>query len=225
MLSNFTRIVLVSSAASFIAFASAPAHACSDISDAANDLIASATSITGGAAFFSQSQKTAFGYLNADLFALWGSTSPASPIYYQKITSATHFTQITSVGSLAAGDALVINSTDSYTGHTMIITGAATQLVPALNPILADTNQWVVPIADSTTATHGCNPAYPDSRWSGTCGTGTFTAGPGTGYMRVYSDLTGGLLGYSWSITSGGAYYSPTTRPYAVGRLTPCPPL
>lgn len=232
MFNNITRLVLVSSAASFIAFASVPAHACSDIADAAADLIAAGASITGGAAFFSQSQKTAFGYTNTDLSTLWGSTSPASPVYYQKITSATHFTAITNVGSLAAGDVLVINSvvdpvtpSNNYSGHTMIITGAATQLSPALNPIYANTNQWVVPIADSTTSTHGCNPAYPDSRWSGTCATGTFTAGPGTGFVRIYSDLAGEKLGYSWSITSGGAYFAPATRPYAVGRLTPCPPL
>jgi hypothetical protein len=228
MLSNSARFVFVSAAASFIALSSAPAHACSDIADAASDLIAAGSTINGGAAFFSTSVKTAFGYTNTDLSNLWGSSSPASPIYYQKITTATYFTQIADIGSLAAGDAMVINSTaDGYNGHTMIITGAATQLVPAINPIIANTNQWVVPIADSTTATHGCSPTYRDSRWSGSCGTGTFTAGPGTAFIRLYSDLSGGLLGYTWSVTSAGLsnYYSPSTRPYAIGRLTPCPPI
>jgi hypothetical protein len=225
MLSHAARFLIASAAVSLAAFAPSPARACADIADAALDIIASGTSVSSGAPFFTLAQKNAFGYLNADIVTLWGFTNPGSPVYYDYILSGHYFTQITNVADLAAGDALVIDSTSTYSGHTVVIMDVPTQIVPALNPILANTTQWAVPIADSTTSSHGCNPSYPDSRWSGSCASGTFTAGSGTGFMRVYSDLSGNLQGYSWSVTSGGAYYAPATRPYVVGRLTPCPPL
>ncbi|WP_437680769.1 hypothetical protein [Sorangium sp. So ce131] len=168
--------------------------------------------------------KNAFGYTSTDIAVLWGSTSPNSAAYYDQIVAGHHFTQITKATNIAAGDVLVIDANATYSGHTVIATGAPTQIT-ALNPVFANTKQWALPIADSTTTVHGCSASFPDSRWSGNCTAGTFTAGPGTAYVRIYTNTTDDLLGYSWSVTSGATYYSPTTRPYAVGRITPCPPI
>ncbi|XYI01431.1 hypothetical protein ACMHYB_17445 [Sorangium sp. So ce1128] len=174
-----------------------------------------------GAVFFTAAQKAAFGYTSTDIAVLWGSTSPNSAQYYANFVSLNHVSLITSANDIAAGDVLVIGPAGTYTGHTAIVTGAAAELPTALNPIFANTKQWALPIADSTTTTHGCSVSYADSR----CVGGMFTAGEGTAYMRLYSDLAGNLQGYSWSVTSGATYYSPSTRPYVIGRLTPCPPL
>ncbi|WP_437930510.1 hypothetical protein WMF37_15170 [Sorangium sp. So ce291] len=215
---------MASAAVSLVAFGSAPADAadaCVDISDAALDLIADPTPVASGAVFFTAAQKLAFGYTSTDIALLWGSTSPNSAQYYTNFNAGNHITNITNANDIAAGDVLVIGATGTYTGHTAIVTGAATQLSPALNPVFANTKQWAVPIADSTTTTHGCGVAYPDSR----CVGGVFTAGEGTAFMRLYSDNAGILQGYSWSVTSGAQYFSPAARPYVIGRLTPCPPL
>jgi hypothetical protein len=51
-------------------------------------------------------------------------------------------------------------------------------------------------------------------------------SGIGTGYMRLYVHASnGGLLGYTWSVTSSQtSYMSPKTRPYHIGRLFKLPP-
>ncbi|XXX80633.1 hypothetical protein WMF30_17910 [Sorangium sp. So ce134] len=245
MLSNSARFLMASAAVSLVAFSSAPADACSDISDGALGIIDGTisldpdTTVGVGASFFTLTQKLIWGIDDADIFNLWGKNGPTSLEYYAKFSAGTNVTQITNAGNIAAGDVLVIGrgTTGSYSGHTVIITGAAHQLGltmtdPALNPKYANTKQWALPIADSTNSVHGCNAAYPDSRWTGTCASGTFTAGPGTGFLRIYSDLSGNLSGltgslngqgHSWSVTSGGTVYQADTRPYVIGRATPCP--
>jgi hypothetical protein len=222
MLSGSIRLAISSAAAvSLVALASATADAACptpDHVDAALSMVGSATA--SGAPFFTLSQQMAYGYTNTQLFALWGSSSPSSNSYYNHILNANHFTRITTAADIQRGDVLVINSTGTYSGHTAIITAAASVISPQINPIYAATTQWAVPIVDATTAVHGCTSPYADSR----CPSGT---GAGTGTMRVYTDDTnsGALLGYTWSVTSSlTSYYAPNVRPYAIGRLTPCPP-
>ncbi|WP_437579945.1 hypothetical protein [Sorangium sp. So ce887] len=244
MFSNVARFLMASAAVSLVAFGSTPADACSDISDGALDIISGAlptppgVTIGVGAGLFTWTQRLVYGVSGQDINNLWNSTSPTSLKYYDEFVLGTHATSITNATSIAAGDVLVIGrgTTGSYGGHTVIVTGAALELNtvanPALNPIKASTRQWALPIADSTSTTHGCNPDYPDSRWTGTCAGGTFTPGLGTAYMRIYSDLSGNLSGltgslsgqgHSWSVTSGATVYEASTRPYVIGRVTPCP--
>ncbi|WP_437818065.1 hypothetical protein [Sorangium sp. So ce1078] len=249
MLSNVARFLMASAAVSLVAFGSAPADACADISDGALDIIngtlapPTGTTIGVGAGFFTWTQKLVYGIGDADINNLWGSNSPSSLIYYSEFTSGTNVnvTQITNVSNVAAGDVLVIGrgTTGSYSGHTVIIRNVATELTTALNPKYTNTRQWALPIADTTSSVHGCNATYPDSRWTGTCAGGTFTPGAGTAFLRIYSDPSGNLSGlsgtlvggtatltgqgHSWSVTSGATVYDPTTRPYVIGRVTPCP--
>jgi hypothetical protein len=220
-------------AAAVVAFSS-PADACSEIGDAALDNVAAGTPLSYGAPFFTDSVKDAFGFSSSYIATLWGSYSPSSPLYYSHILAGNWFMQIpgittsdgTTSDNIQAGDVMVINSTTGYNGHTVVIIGTPTVISPQINPIVADTVQWAVPIADSTSTSHGCNPAYPDSRWSGPCAGGTFTPGIGTGTIRVYTDVTtGDTVGYTWSVTSSlTSFYSMAARPYALARVTPCPP-
>ncbi|WP_437490151.1 hypothetical protein WME75_12965 [Sorangium sp. So ce1014] len=251
MISNAARLLMVSAAASLVALGPAPAQACSDISDGALDIIDAVLNdpnhppVSVGAGLFTLTQKNVFSLVDADIFNLWGKNSPSSLDYYAKFVAGTNVTQITNASSIAAGDVLVVGrgTTGSYSGHTVIITDVALELNtmanPALNPKYTNTKQWALPIADSTNSVHGCNATYPDSRWTGTCAGGTFTPGTGTAFMRIYSDLSGNLSGLSgtlvggsgtltgqghtWSVTSGAPVYEPTTRPYVIGRVTPCP--
>ncbi|HTN87057.1 MAG TPA: hypothetical protein VL242_25335 [Sorangium sp.] len=225
MLSNVARLLMASAAVSLVAFGSAPADACSDISDTALDYVADTVtpSVSSGAVFFTAVQKSAFGYTPTDIAVLWGSTSPNSSQYYTNFDAGNHITKITTASGIAAGDVLVIGTgTSTSSAHTAIITGSAIP-ISALNPVYAGTKQWAVPIADSTTTSHGCSASFPDSR----CVGGVFTAGEGTAFIRLYSDLSDSLVGYgfTWSVTSGATYYTPTARPYVIGRLTPCPPI
>lgn len=223
--------VAVAVAAASIAFAPA-AEACQQISNSALDLITDGAPTGHGAPFFTAAVKAAFEYNSIQIATLWNSASPSSPLYYDHILNEQYFTHITAfedadadglADNIEPGDILSIDATTTYNGHTMVILDAPHVLQATLNPVIANTTQWVVEVADSTTTGHGCSSVYPDSRG---CGAG-FVAGLGTGFMRLYTDnATGDLLGYTWSVTnSATAYYAPSVRPYAIGRLTPCPPL
>lgn len=202
---------------------------------------------TKGACFFIEALKHGNGYTSdytsTDIFNMWGAGSPTSHQLYVKLDASpavggsapspeTYFRKVTSIGSVQPGDLIIIDSQTTYSGHVLIVRSPASVISPQINPKFSGTIQWSVPIVDSTDSKHGCNPTYPDSRWYGDCQTGYATgSGAGTGYIRIYTDLlTGQLLGYTWSVTSADSstYYSPSTRPYRIGRLAnlpaPAPP-
>lgn len=230
MLSNAARFLMVSAAASLVALGSAPAEACSAVADVALSLIENQVPTGNGASFFTLAMKTQSGYTSSDIAQLWGSTSPDSHRYYNQIIAENHFTHITNVALIDAGDVLAIDEVwnesgvRTYAGHTVIVTGPA-EPITAMSPLVSGTVQYALPIADATSSVHGCSVLYPDSRWPNGCTSGSFTGGAGTAFLRIYADAeTGELQGYSWSVTSGSAYYAPDVRPYAVGRLTSCFP-
>jgi hypothetical protein len=193
---------------------------------------------TKAACFFTLSLMRANNYTNLDIFFLWDTAAPSSGDYFNLINMSpivgsapppieTHFRKVTTATAIERGDILSIGATDTYSGHTMIITGPATEITAlGIQPRYSGTKQWAVPIVDSTNTSHGCNPAFPDNRWSGPCSGGTMHPGAGTATVRLYTDaLTGVLLGYTWSVTaSTTSYYSPSTRPYRIGRLYKLPP-
>lgn len=194
--------------------------------------------VTKGACFFALTLMQAQGYTEEDIDALWGARSPSSDTLYQLIynslpigstatpTTETYFRRVSRAIDIEKGDILSIGATGTYSGHTMIITGAAIDISSqGIMPRYSGTKQYALPIADSTNTSHGCNAAYPDSRWRGPCTGGYVDPGAGTAYLRVYTDsLTGILLGFTWSVTaSTSSYYSPSTRPYRIGRLFKLP--
>lgn len=226
MFSNVARFLMVSAAASLVSFGSVDAEACTAFGDEAEAMIASGAQYGAGASFITSVVKEAMGWTGDHIRHTWGSTSPSSPLYFDNITQGVSFTQITNIYDVERGDILTIDGVNGYSGHSvMILEAPEAPLRVPLKPLWADTLQWAVKIADSTTSAHGCNAVYPDSRWEGDCKNGgVFHAGPGTGYMRLYTTLSGEFLGYTWSVTSvsESQYYSPSVRPFAVGRTTFC---
>ncbi|WP_437719205.1 hypothetical protein WMF45_24055 [Sorangium sp. So ce448] len=202
------------------------------------------TGMTKAACFFTLSLQKAMGYTQQDIYAMWGKNSPPSDYYFKIMVDSpkvgetltgfeTYFRRVVRAADIQKGDVFAVGAIpdsnpndgkdDSYAGHTMIIIGAAQEILPQINPRYSGTRQFAVPIADSTGTAHGCDGKYKDSRWSGPCGEqngGKMTPGAGTGYVRVYADsLSGSLLGYTWSVTaSNTSYYSPNTRPYRIAR-------
>jgi len=177
----------------------------------------------------------ATGYDAADMWEIWSHESPTSLDYFTMIDDSPlvggadppaekeyYFRQVDNIANIALGDIMSIRTTTTYAGHTMIIRGPATQIT-AKNPIYANTKQYQVPVYDSTSSTHGCkwdNAAWADSRWPGVdCNDGEFDQGFGSASIRIYTDLSGKLLGYSWAVAAGSTYNSPTSRPYRIGRL------
>ncbi|WP_437922699.1 hypothetical protein WMF37_27110 [Sorangium sp. So ce291] len=193
------------------------------------------TGKTRGACLFVESLKQArgYGYEGQEFKNMWGKYGPSSAELFDVVNRSaalgasagieTYFRRVAKAADIQKGDVFVIDATATYSGHTAIITGPATEITPQIAPRYSGTRQYAVPIVDSTSTAHGCldpDSPYADSRWSGACTGGYMKGGAGTATMRVYTDsLTGILLGYTWSVTaSTTSYYSPMTRPYRVGR-------
>lgn len=195
------------------------------------------TGMTKAACFFTLSLQKSMGYTPRDIYTLWGKNSPSSDYYFDIVNQSpaigasppgfeTYFRRVTRAVDIQKGDVFTMGATSTFAGHTMLITGAPVELLRQIEPRYSGTKQYAVPIADSTSSSHGCAEGqYKDSRWSGPCTGGYMTPGAGTGFVRVYTDsLTGILLGFTWSVTaSQTSYYSPSTRPYRIGRLFKLP--
>jgi hypothetical protein len=73
------------------------------------------------------------------------------------------------------------------TGHIAIINALPVIKEIATQPIVNGTIQWLVEVLDQSGG-HGDN----DNR-------GQYDGGLGIGYMRIYTDSTGAIAGYTWS--------------------------
>ena len=77
---------------------------------------------------------------------------------------------------------------------------------------MADTDQWDVPVIDSSESGHGKqNTRRRDD--------GKFNRGVGQGTMRIYTDADGKVAGYTWSDESVSTYRSKPDYDLVVGRL------
>ncbi|CAN98807.1 hypothetical protein predicted by Glimmer/Critica [Sorangium cellulosum So ce56] len=162
----------------------------------------------------------------------WGSTSPTSASLYGHVVAGNHFKRISKIGDILPGDLLVINYTDGGSGHTAIVDAYPTAIAPAIEPVVSGTTQYSLRVIDSTSTAHGCatDPSTGDTRWvpadpTKPCRGGSTDGGAGRGTMRLYAVSpgqanAGNLTGYSWSLTSGSAYFPQSgARPHAIGRL------
>jgi hypothetical protein len=146
------------------------------------------------------------------------STSPYAETYHEAIMSENRFSNITNIDQVDAGDLMSIKYPDKksdqksrYTGHMAIIAEKPTPR-ESTRPILRDTRQYRVPVYDTSGGGHG----YEDTRYTGGLG---WRSGVGYGYMRLYTNLSGEIVGYTWS-ERGGPFYSMRSNPVVVGRLT-----
>ncbi|WP_437307954.1 hypothetical protein [Sorangium sp. So ce388] len=194
---------------------------------------ASFTGTTQGASLFALSLLHSDTTLTTSILrGWWGSTSPTSTSLYGHVVAGNHFRRILNVGEILPGDLLVINYTDSSSGHTAIVDAYPAAIAPAVEPVVSGTTQYSLRVIDSTSSAHGCStdPRTADTRWVPTdptrsCRGGSTDGGAGRGTMRLYAISpglanAGDLTGYSWSLTAGAAHFPQTgARPYVIGRF------
>ncbi|KYF81015.1 hypothetical protein BE11_35175 [Sorangium cellulosum] len=149
-----------------------------------------------------------------DINTWFGSMSPNAIRYHDRIIEEVGFEQILTVGQIEAGDIIAIEypAGSSATGHVAIAAGAAVPR-PATYPFIAGTIQHDLAILDASTTGHGLT----DTRRKAD---GTWHAGVGRGVMRIYANINGSIVGYSWSAQSGSTYYAKQVRDIVIGRIT-----
>jgi hypothetical protein len=208
------------------------------VTTAAQNLVTLGTVTGNGGSFVTKAVKDGYDLTSTEFKYLWTNSTLGANGWYVAITTNDYFTQITNISQIAADQIFAVDqvlTTPTYAGHAVVITGAPIEITEGQSnylyaPFYFDSNpndgingwrQYAVPIADSTSAAHGHDSNFPDSRWSGN----TFNANvPGTAYIRLYADqVTGTIVSYSWSVQASEDY-DQTERPFAIGAITPSSP-
>jgi hypothetical protein len=115
---------------------------------------------------------------------------PKAENYYQAISEGLGFERRVDLAAIEPGDIIAIKYTGTTdTGHVMMV-DAAPEPIEASNPVLTGTRQWSVAIIDSSPSPHG----ESDTRFA------TKSTGIGRGELRIYSDMNGVPVGYTWGI-------------------------
>lgn len=175
-----------------------------------------------------QSYTDCSGFLNALLrqsyqwdktyFRAWmGVSRPFAFHYFDAISTQNRFVAISRVDDIQPGDFIAIkyvdrSDHDNNTGHCMLVTGVPHRMIP--KPVaLTNTNQYEVQVIDSSKSPHGKNDTRrldDDREYDGL----------GQGNFRLYADLQGKLVGYSWSSQRPKEGFDPLENPVVAGRLT-----
>jgi len=156
--------------------------------------------------------------LSATDFQNWlGTPRPFAQNYVLAIAGSNRFHQIHNITEIKPGDILAIGYPPGVgdpggdNGHILVVEEAPTRSEQK-KPIVHDTQQWIVHIADCAVIGHGVK----DTRYNGD---GTFRMGVGRGTLRLYIDLHGNIVAYAWSRLEKNEYFMSTERPLVVGRL------
>lgn len=156
-----------------------------------------------------------------------GCSTPISQTWYNTINAGNHFTVITKIADILAGDIIAISyncpkatcgsagAGCSSSGH-MLMAAASAYTRISTAPTIAGTTQYELEVIDVANSGHGSS----DTRYHKVNAT-TDDSGVGDGIMRIYGDSAGKIAGYTWSTFSNSTYYDVTTRPIAVGRYKP----
>jgi hypothetical protein len=155
----------------------------------------------------------AYGWTETDMIGWLGSRSPTAPVYYSAILAGNGFVSVQTLDEVQPGDIIAIRYPEesSANGHLAIVQGAPV-FHPATPPVVTDTYQFEVTIADSTRTAHG----WSDTRMNAD---GTTQMGAGFGVMRLYADAELNIVGHTWSLMGGTSYRDVSTYPLAIGRL------
>ena len=157
--------------------------------------------------------KQAYGWSDAYYKTWTGSTSPTAAQYHDLVAAQKGFQPIVGVADIRPGDLIAIKypAGSSSTGHVMLV-NAVPVLRASTSPIIPYTSQYAVQVIDSSQSGHGPT----DTRLQDD---GSFHDGVGIGILRLYTDGTDSIVGYSWSTVSNSVYYDQSTRNLVVGRL------
>ena len=172
--------------------------------------------------FVTQTLKKAYGWTNTAITSWSGSSTPNADRYQELIMAGNGLFRIKETEAIARGDLIAIKylscAGSSSTGHVAIALGPAIQRPGNTEPLVPNTIQYAVQIADSSNSEHFAK-EFPDTR---TDALGNrLTSGAGVGWMRLYRNVnTGEIQGYTWSMQRSSTYYdSRGCRVLAVGRL------
>jgi hypothetical protein len=165
-----------------------------------------------------------YGYKTEDLERWLGSKQPRARDYFDAIQSGNGFLFIRYVRDLQPGDFIAIKYLfwSKSTGHIMIVVKKP-QMGIETPPFITGTEQWIVTVIDSSEIGHGkSDTRYKRGR------NGKDHDGLGRGIVRLYSDESGRIAGFSWGYGSKGSHVvqlaefkGPDKAPVALGRLIP----
>lgn len=142
-----------------------------------------------------------------------GKKRPYAATYYEMINLQNYFIKITNVWDAKVGDFIVFinlvkTSKNDNTGHIMIINKMPMQ-IKEKRPYINNTIQWIINIIDQSSNAHG----RTDTRYTNK------STGLGNGNLRIYTDYSGNIQGYTWSTESYSQYIDKSMRPLVIGRL------
>lgn len=164
--------------------------------------------------FLTQLLKQAYGWDSAYFKTWFGSTSPSAALYHDAIVAGNGFTANYAVANIDIGDVIAIKYPDglSSTGHVMLVKGLQ-QEIAAIAPLVPGTRQYTIDIYDASQSGHG---PYDTRKLLD----GSWDSGAGAGTFRLYADeLSGEVVGYTWSTYSNSVYYTQNERHLVVGAL------
>ncbi|MCF7970141.1 MAG: hypothetical protein K9L22_03120 [Methylococcaceae bacterium] len=165
------------------------------------------------ATFVTELLKYSYNLSSNDFKTWFGSTSPNSAKYHDAIVAQNQFLALSNIHDISGGDIMAVKYPvgGSVSGHTMLVVNTPIEHT-ASAPIIANTLQYEVDIIDSSRSGHG----RTDTRLMED---GTWNDGVGQGVMRLYTNQSGEIVGYTWSTYSNSSYYDQNTRHLVVGRL------
>ena len=156
--------------------------------------------------------------LNRGDFRRWfGKERPLAKDYFRAIIYQNNFLRMNKINQVKEGDLLAIRflpgakNKDDDTGHLAIVDELPKQ-IDNIAPIVKNTQQWVITVIDCAHEPHGVK----DSRY---LGEKKYYDGLGRGSMRLYTDESGHIVGYTWSTRKATKYFPVTQHPVAIGRL------
>lgn len=157
-------------------------------------------------------------HFSPDDYKQWtGHERPTASQWHQAVLRGRGFDHIELFSDARIGDYLIVKYPpgQSNTGHVMLICDAPRRR-DATKPIEPGTDQWEVPVIDSSESGHGKTDTRrrPD---------GTFNRGAGEGILRVFTGPDGKIAGYSWSTEGVSVYRSGPEYDMVIGRLNAVP--
>ncbi len=151
----------------------------------------------------------AYGWATSTWFTQqFGSTSPDTAKWVEKVPAATHLEPVDTVAGLQAGDVVLFDKTGSGVDHTAVVR----QVTSLANPMTpqAGTVQYAVQVVDSTSNPHGYlinGTDHPFEQWAdtrrldGAAGSVTEYSGAGYGWMALYANTSDGkVYGWRWGV-------------------------
>ena len=149
-----------------------------------------------------------YGYSKDDFKRWFDSHRPSARRYHDAIVGQRGFREIRQLAEVQPGDILAVkylNRTDN-TGHVMLVADRPRRIAPT-QPIVAGTEQWEVPVIDSSHSGHG-----PTDTRHHRGPNGKDHDGLGRGVFRIYSGMEGQVVGFSWSTSKGFQVCRPRRR-------------